>query len=389
MKLLHVSDLHVGKRLQERSLVEDQRHVLGRIVELMDEHDVDALVVAGDLYDKSNPSSEAVRLVDWFLGEAVATGRPVFVCAGNHDSPERVAYARDLLARQGLFLSPTVEPNMSNPVASHTLELADGPATFWLVPFVKPATVRSALPEAEVASYTDALRAVVDTCELNPQARNIAVAHQFVTAGEPSGTTRYDSETIGTLDNVDAEVFAAFDYVALGHLHGAHEVGSPRVRYAGSPLKYSRSEAWNAKSATLVELGPKDGQELAEIRVEALPLEPLHDLRELRGTLDELREPEVLAAGGREDYVYVTLTDEEPPLDANALVRQSYPNLMQLDFDNSHTRAEQAAQGGVADIATECTFTERFADFYESQTGEKLSPEQAALVDEIVDGWEA
>ena len=389
MKLLHVSDLHVGKRLQERSLMEDQRHVLGRIVELVGELEADALVVAGDLYDKSNPSSEAVSLVDWFLGEAVATGRPVFVCAGNHDSPERVAYARELLARQGLHLSRAVTPDMPQPVAHHTLELPDGPATFWLVPFVKPATVRAALPDAEVSSYTDALRAVVATCELNPAARNVVVVHQFVTSGSADGTTRYDSETIGTLDNVDASVFEDFDYVALGHLHGAHEVGSPRLRYAGSPLKYSRSEAWNAKSATLVELGPKDGGELAPLNVEAIPLVPLHDLRELRGTLEELREPEVLAAGGREDYVYVTLTDDEPPLDANALVRQSFPNLMQLDFDNAHTRAELAAQGGVADIATERTFTERFADFYESQTGEQLSPEQAALVNEIVDGWEA
>ncbi len=379
MKLLHLADLHIGKRVNEFPMLADQRFVLEEALDIVRDLGVDALLVAGDLYDKATPSAEAVALVDWFLGEAVATGAHVLAVPGNHDSAERVAYASGLLARQGVHLPPVFDGT----VARCTLEDAYGPVTFWLVPFLKPATVRPFFPDDAVETYTDALRLVVASCEVDPNGRNVALAHQFVTAGsvEPE---RSDSEVapVGGLDNVDAGVFEPFDYVALGHIHRPQRIGRDTVRYAGSPLKYSFSEIPYPKSAPLVELGPK-----GEVTVELVALTPLHDMRRLRGPLDELVAPAAVAAGDPQDYLQVVLTDEHPAPDALSRLRAVFPNVMALEYDNARTRCS-ADTADLPNLARRNPL-ELFEEFYERQNGQPLSPGQRALAARELDGIEA
>ncbi len=371
MRLLHIADLHVGKRVCEFSMLADQRHVLGQVLGLLREREVDALLVAGDLYDKPQPSSEAVALVDWFLSEVEATGVPAVVIPGNHDSAERVAYASGVLARHGVYVSPVyggeIEP----------VELADeyGPVRIWPVPFLRPASVRHFHPAEPVENYTDAMRVALGGCDLAGCARNVAVAHQFVTSGG-FAPERCDSEVnVGGLDNVDASVFDSFGYVALGHIHGAQRVGRDTVRYAGSILKYSLSEADGHKSATLIELGEPG----TEPKIELVPLAPLHDLRRVRGPLERLVSAEVVAAAPADDYLHVVLTDENPAIDAMARLRNVYPNVMSVSYDNVRTRAEGLAEDA-APVDGGATPLELFGEFYERQNGSELSEAQRAIV---------
>lgn len=374
MRILHLADLHIGKQLNEFPLMADQRHVLAGALELAAECQVDVLLLAGDLYDKAAPSAEAVALLDWFLSAASAQGLQVVAVAGNHDSAERVAYGASLLARQGVHVSPVYNGRIEPVVLAD----AHGPVAFWPIPFLRPAAVRPHFPDADIRTYTDALRCAVGACAVDPGMRNVAVAHQFVTAGgaEP---VRSDSETVtvGGVDNVDAAVFDAFDYVALGHIHAPQQVGRPEARYAGSPLAYSFSER-APKTAPVVTLGEKRGGACA-VELELMPLEPLHAMREIKGPLAELTAPEVVGAAPADDYLHVTLTDDEPPLDALAQLRAAYPNLMVLDFDNARTRAA-GTEGAVADAAAEKTPLEHFRDFYELQNGKPLTPGQERIV---------
>ena len=374
MRLLHLADLHVGKRINEFSLLNDQRYILAQALDVACARKVDALLIAGDIYDKAAPGNEAVACVDWLLAEASARGLTVLGVPGNHDSAERVAYAADLLARQGIHL-PCVYDGR---IAHVDLHDEHGAVRFWLVPFLNPAKVRHFFPDAQIADYTDALRVALDACvgELDPGTRNVAVAHQFVTC-VGSQTERSDSElSLGGLDNVDAGVFDAFDYVALGHLHRPQRVGRDEVRYAGSPLKYSFSEIRGSKSMPLVELGPKG----TPPSIELVPLVPLHDLREIRGPLAELTAPEVVAAASADDYLHVVLTDENPVADALARLRACYPNVMALDYDNARTRAAGALGApGLGADDTRDPF-DLFAAFYESQNGAPLTDGQARAV---------
>lgn len=375
MRLLHVADLHIGKRVNEFSMLEEQRHVLTQVVSLLRERSVDALLVAGDLYDKSAPSAEAVALVDWFLSEVAATGVPAVVIYGNHDSAERVAYAARLLGRQGIHVSPVFNGHIE-PV---TLEDGYGTVDIWPVPFLFPATVRHFFPEAEVESYTDAMRAVVDACAIDPGRRNVCVAHQFVTAGEAS-PERSDSElSVGGLDNVDVGAFEPFDYVALGHIHRPQRIGRDSVRYAGSILKYSLSEERGSKSATLVELGAPG----TEPAIELVPLVPVHDLRRVTGTIDELAAQglEQARAGepGVEDYLHVVLTDEGVVLNAMGRLRAVYPNVMHVEYDNARTRGA-ARLDEASEHEEEASPLELFAEFYERQNGAGLTDAQRSVV---------
>lgn len=389
MRLLHIADLHIGKRVCEFSMLEDQRHVLSQVIGLLGEHEADALLVAGDLYDKAAPSAEAVALVDWFLSEVAATGVPAVVIPGNHDSAERVAYAGSLLARQGIHVAPVYDGHIE-PVE---LSDADGPVCIWPIPFVRPATVRHFFPDEEISDYTDALRVVVGSCALERGVRNVAVAHQFVTSGGTPPELSDSEISVGGLDNVDASVFAGFDYVALGHIHRPQRIGSDTVRYAGSILKYSFSEALGQKSAVLVELGAPGGVELgvpggegggvhvdAQVSLSLLPLRPLHDLRRIRGPLDSLVAPDVVAAADAEDYLQVVLTDENPELDAMARLRAAYPNVMGIEYDNERTRAAGVAAGDVAQDEDAASPLEAFGEFYERQNGRGLSDAQRDLV---------
>ena len=375
MKIIHLSDLHLGKRLNEYSLIEDQAYILEECLRIVREEQPDAVILAGDIYDKSVPSAEAVTLFDDFLVR-LADGRTrVFVISGNHDSPERLAFAGRLVHASGVYLSPLYDGRVE-PVR---LTDAWGPVNFYMLPFLKPAQVRRCFPDREIASYTDAVRTAVKEMQMDVTQRNVLITHQFVT-----GAARSESEdiSVGGADNVDAEVFDGIDYVALGHIHGPQNIESERVRYCGTPLKYSFSEAGHVKSLTVAEL-----REKGDLRVRTVPLIPMRDLRELKGSYMELAARDFYSETAVGDYLHITLTDEEDIPDAVGKLRVIYPNLMKLDYDNMRTRSK-AVIGGAEDVE-EKTPLELFDELYEKQNGVPLSDDQARFSRELMENiWE-
>ena len=376
MNFLHVSDLHIGKKLCGKALMNDQRHILTEILEMAADPEIDALLVAGDLYDKSQPSGEAVELASGFLTSLAKLGKPCFIVSGNHDSPEQVAYCESILSGASIFVSPA----FNAAPARHVLRDESGEVHLYLLPFVRPLQLRRAFPEraAEIHSYADAVRVAVEEMHVDPSARNVLVAHQFVLGASAPELTDSEERMVGGVDAVPAEVFDRFDYVALGHLHAPQRVRGERVRYAGSPLKYSLSEEKQRKAALKVHLGAK-GEDGALLEVEQLPYHPLRDVRSLRGTLAEL----MADAGVCMDYVFVTLTDELPPLDPLGSLLQSYPNLVQLRMENSRT-------GGSAPIplerVEERSPLEHFVHFFRAQNnGQEPNAAQMALLRQVVE----
>ena len=371
MRFLHLSDLHLGKRVCEFSMLDDQRYILEEILSLLDTRPVDAVLLAGDLYDKPVPPAEAVRLLDWFLTELADRKLPVFAISGNHDSAERIAFGAHLLAGSQVYVSPVFE----GAPAPIPLTDAYGPVDIYLLPFLKPAMVRHIYPDEPIESYNDALGCVLRRCAPDPARRSVLVAHQFV-----AGAAACESEepSVGGLDCVDAALFDGFDYVALGHLHSPQKVGRDTLRYCGTPLKYSFSEAHQHKSVTFVELGPK-----GEVTLSTAPLTPKHDLRELRGSYMELTDRRSYAGTATDDYLHITLTDEQDVPDALARLRVIYPNLMRLDYDNLRTRT-QADLDAPAQTEQK-TPLEHFAAFYALQNNQPLSAEQAAFCQQLIE----
>ncbi len=371
MKFLHCADLHLGRQLHGYPLLEDQRYILEQILNLAQSHQVDALLVAGDIFDRAAPSSEAVALLDWFLTTAAQQHISCFITAGNHDSPERIAYGNRLMEQQGIYLAPVLSGGLS-PI---TLEDAYGPVEIYLLPFLKPAHVRGLWPEEEIANYTAAVQQVLSQSVLENDHRKLLVAHQFVTCATQQPETS-DSETLhlGTLDNVDARIFEDFDYVALGHIHKPQNMGSPRVRYAGSPLKYSLSEAGHEKGVTLVELREKGGMEVTFI-----PLTPLRDLRQVRGTLDELLQPP--QDFPFQDYLHILLT-EEGTVDALQRLATVYPHIVRLEI--SVPREGETVTTATSPALAQKNMASLFQDFFQEQTGEALDAESLALVETLL-----
>ena len=376
MKLIHLSDLHLGKRVHEYSMIEDQKYILQEILHVIDAERPDAVLIAGDVYDKSQPVVEAVELLDDFLTALSHRGLQVFLCSGNHDSAERLAFGGRLLDQTGIHISPVY----GGKAACYTLSDAYGPVDIHLLPFVKPLHVRSALKNDGLASYTDALQAAVEAMNIDPSRRNVRGAHQFVTCA-----VRCDSEelSVGGVDNVAASVFDAFDYVALGHIHGPQNIGSERIRYCGSPLKYSFSEAGHQKSVTVAELGEK-----GELTVRTLPLTPRRDLVELKGTYEELTLKAFYEnTTWQEDYTHITLTDEEDIPDAIGKLRAVYHRLMKLDYDNRRTRSDTQING--ASDAESKSPLELFSDFYELQNHQPMGREQLEYMQRLIEKtWE-
>lgn len=372
MKFLHLADLHLGKRVNGFSMLEDQAHILRQILAILDDEQPDGVLIAGDVYDKSVPSVEAVELLDGFLTELRTRGVPVLLISGNHDSPERLAFGGRVMDSCGIHISPVY----NGALAPVTLQDAFGPVHVWLLPFVKPAHVRRWFPDADIESYTDAVAEAVAHMDIDTAARNVLVTHQFVTGGTRSGS---EELSVGGTDNVDSGVFAPFDYVALGHLHGAQHIGRETIRYAGSPLKYSFSEARQHKSVTVVTLGEK-----GDVQVRTAALTPLRELREIRGSYDELTARSFYEhTTYRSDYLHLILTDEQDVFDAMSRLRTIYPYLMTLDYDNARTRA---AGGMSVPAETERrTPLELFEALYQRQNHRPMSEVQRAYIAQLME----
>ena len=376
MKLIHLSDLHLGKRVNEFSMLEDQEYILRQIISAIEAQSPQAVLIAGDVYDKSVPPAEAVSLLDSFLNSLSALGLRVFIISGNHDSAERLAFGSRLMDSRGVHISPVY----SGRIEPLTLSDEYGSVNIFMLPFIKPAHVRRFFPDADIESYTDAVRVALSNVEFDPEARNIIMTHQFVT-----GAQRSESEeiSVGGSDNVDAAVFDTFDYVALGHIHGPQSVTRETVRYCGTPLKYSFSEAGHEKSVTVVELGEK-----GEISLRTVPLTPRRDMREVKGKYMDLSSREAYAGSSTDDYMHVTLTDEEDIPDAIGKLRAIYPNIMRLDYDNARTRANMEISG--AEAVELKSPLELFSELYEKQNNIEMSAEQEQFIAELIeDIWGA
>ena len=376
MKLIHLSDIHLGKGVNEFSMLEDQAHILKKILAVVDEEKPNGVLIAGDVYDKSVPSTEAVQLFDDFLVRLAERKLPVFIISGNHDSPERLSFANRLIDAVGIHLAP-VYNGVVEPI---TLSDEYGPVNVYMLPFIKPAHVRGFFPDTEITSYSDAVAAAIGRMNIDKTQRNVLITHQFVT-----GAQRSDSEelSVGGTDNIGAEVFCDFDYVALGHIHGPQNMDSGRIRYCGSPLKYSFSEAAQQKSVTVAEL-----KEKGTLEIHTVPLIPRRDMVELKGSYQQLTLRKFYEnTTYQEDYTHITLTDEEDIPDAVAKLRTVYHNLMKLDYDNTRTR-HSAAISGAENVETRSPI-DLFAEFYELQNGLPMSAEQTELVASLIEKiWE-
>ncbi len=451
MKFIHLADLHIGKRVNAFPMLEDQRYILKQILTILREERPDGgVILAGDIYDKAIPSAEAVELFDEFLTQLAALRLRVFIIAGNHDSPERIAFGNRLMDRSGIYLSPVYDghvkritcPDTASSVTlsvanavdlnagTHSVESASTsaaastcpPVDVYLLPFLKPANVRRFYPEETIESYTDAMRVAIAHMDIDPTHRNLLVTHQFVT-----GASRSDSEdiSVGGSDNVDASVFAPFDYVALGHLHGPQQVRfqpapeedasdqdatpaasstdrsespastvgnttvGPLIRYAGTPLKYSFSEARHHKSVTVVEIGEKKADGVVDVCIGTRELRPLHDMREIRGSYEELTLRTNYEGTATDDYIHATLTDEIEIPDAARHLQVIYPNLMKLDYDNARTRGQGSERLELEQLEEKSPL-DLFSELFEKQNHKDMTEEQARYIEAQMEKiWEA
>lgn len=375
MKFFHLSDLHLGKRANEFSMLEDQWDILQKIVVFAKEHKPDAVIIAGDVYDKSMPIVEAVQLLDRFLVWLNELGIAVFIVSGNHDNAERVAFGAELLKNSSVH----IVQSYNGKIAPITLSDGYGDISIWMLPYLKPSLVRRHFPDRDIITYSDAISAALSNANLDTSARNILIAHQFVTGAV---TSESEEISVGGSENVDGSVFDGFDYVALGHIHRPQQIGRETLRYSGTPLKYSFSEASHTKSVTVVDMGGK-----GEITITELPLVPLRDMREVRGTYNEIMNRNSYRGTNTEDYIHIVLTDEHDEPDAMAKLRNVYPNLMRLDYDNRRTQAASSLET-VASTEKK-TPSQLFGELFEIQNGQPMSEDQLKYVTNLFNEiWE-
>lgn len=375
MKIMHLSDLHIGKKVNEYSMLQDQIYILKEILRIIDDEKVETVIIAGDVYDRSLPPNEALELFDEFLYQLSGRNVNVFVISGNHDSPERISYGGRMMTENKIFLSPVYDGNVK-PI---TLNDDYGEVNFYLLPFVRPADIRRYFPDENIENYIDAVKVAIDNMNVDFNERNILVTHQFVTGAELSES---EDIIVGGTDNVSGEVFDGFDYVALGHIHREQTVGKDNIRYCGTPLKYSFSEAKNIKSVTILDFNDKGNIEYSKI-----PLTPFRDMREIRGTYYELTLKSSYESTNTEDYLHITLTDEEDIPDAIGKLRSIYPNIMKLDYDNLRTRGSGTVDA-IENIESKSPF-ELFADLFKQQNNQDMSEEQEEIMRNLIDKiWE-
>ena len=369
MKLIHLSDLHLGKRVNEVSMIEDQEYILHQIIRIIKDENADAVLLSGDIYDKSAPSAEAVTLFDEFLSRLAQLKVHVFAISGNHDSPERIAFGNRLMEGAGIHMSPVYSGEVTPIMLSDTY----GDVNFWLLPFIKPAHVKRYYPDEGIESYTDACRVAVEKMGIDTAKRNVLLTHQFVT-----GATTCESEeiSVGGSDNVDASVFEGFDYVALGHIHGPQNIGSKKIRYCGTPLKYSFSEVNHYKSVTVVDLGTK-----GELELHTAALTPLRDMRVIRGTFSELTNKTFYQDTATDDYLRVVLTDEDDVHEAIGQLRIIYPHMMELKYDNTRTKTNQSIDS--AEDVEQKSPLQLFEELFEMQNNQPMSDEQRQFILEL------
>ena len=360
MKFVHLSDLHLGKSLNEHSFLEDQKYILNEIVDKIKDISPDFVIIAGDIYDRPIPSEGAVELLDDFLTELARLDMKVYMIAGNHDSAERLSFASELIEKSGIYISKEYDGKLKK----FTLYDEYGPLNIFLLPFIKPLTVRKYHPENNISSYTDAVSAALSTCDINTEERNIVAAHQFITGAE-----RSDSEDliVGTIDNIDASLFRDFDYTALGHIHKPQNI-TEKIRYCGTPIKYSFSEAGNKNSITVCEIKEKGSLEITEI-----PLVPLRDMHEIEGKFQD-----IISSNHdkrfRDSYIKVILTDDESIYDDLPKLREIYPNILFRSYNNTRSSKDNIIKA--EQIREDTDIIETFGKFFELQNNQKLNDEQ-------------
>ena len=366
MRFLHTAYLHLGKLMNDLSLIDDQRAMLDQIVHIAAEEAVDAVLIAGDVYQRTSPQAEAMALFDSFVTRLTEQGMRVFVISGNHDSALRISYFSSLIRSSGVYVTQTFDGELQHV----TLRDADGDVTVWMLPFLRPSQVRRAYPEEKVTTCQDAVRAVLRNADVDFSGRNVLMCHQFVLGCE---TCESEELSVGTLDNIDASLFDGFDYVAMGHIHKPQRVGRDTLRYAGSPLKYSFSEAQHRKSVTIIDL-----QEKGETQVRTVPVYPLHDVRLIEGMMDD-----IMRMPYSEDYVWITLHDELPPPDARVTLSVSFPNMMKYSVVNSRTKYDLDVMA--TQTMENKTTSELFADFYRLQNnGQEPGSMHLQVLDKVI-----
>ncbi|MBQ2976924.1 MAG: exonuclease SbcCD subunit D [Clostridia bacterium] len=352
MRFLHIADLHLGKQMNDLSLLADQEAALDQVIQIADAEKVDAVLIVGDVYQRTSPQAEAMALFDRFVSRLAEAGKKIFVISGNHDSALRISYFASLVKDAGVHVTEAFDGEMQHV----TLQDAEGGMTVWMLPFLRPAQVKRALPEEKITSYQDAVQAVLRHANVDFKKRNLLMCHQFILGCEVS-----DSEelSVGSLDHMDGAIFDGFDYVALGHIHKPQKVLRDTLRYAGSPLKYSFSEAQHKKSVVIVDM-----QEKGNVQVRLVPLYPLHDVRLIEGKLDE-----IMQMPYSEDYVWITIHDELPPPDAKVTLSVNFPNMMKFSVVNSRTKFDLDVSA--AEAMENKTVAELFSDFYRLQNNDQ------------------
>lgn len=367
MKFLHLGDLHLGKTLSDFDLIEDQRYILDQILHIAEKESIDGVFIAGDVYDKSIPSEAATKLLDYFMIKLAQKEIKVFMVSGNHDSDDRLNYGSTLFASNQIFISAVFDGTI------HKQSFANGDTEIdiYMLPFVKASQVRHYFPDEDIECYDDAVRTIIKNMSINPQNKNILVAHQFVagTGEDPelAGSESVGTQSVGMVEKIGYTCFDDFDYVALGHIHSPQRVGRDEIRYSGSPLKYSLSEANNEKSVPLITVSAEE-----KVKIELVPLKPMRDMRHIKGTLKELLDKKNVKAP--EDFIYATLTDEDVINDAMGIFQQVYPNTVRIDYDNSHTK--EIEQVDISRIAENKSFPELIGDFYRQMYGCEITEEE-------------
>lgn len=371
MKLLHLGDLHLGKSLGEFDLIEDQKYILNQILDLIVQESVDAVLIAGDVYDKSIPSEAATRLLDTFLSQLAAKNVKTFMISGNHDSDDRLNYGSKLFISNQIYISAVYDGHLNQ----YVINDGETEVYIYLLPFVKASQVKHHFPESEIATYEDAVRVIIDTADINKEKCNILVAHQFVAGkGEDpalGGSEGAGTQSVGLVEKIGYNCFDKFDYVALGHIHSPQRVGRDEVRYSGSPLKYSLSEVNNEKSVPVITISGKK-----DISIDLFPLKPMRNMRHIKGKMEDLLNKANVKSA--EDFIYATLTDEDIINDAMGIFQQTYPNTVKIDYDNSHTR--EIEQVDISKIAQNKSFSELISDFYRLMYQCEISDEEMDIM---------